>query len=721
MRFLLFVPAVLWAQSNLDFRQGAPGETPPGWMVPSVIQAAGYSAELRREGCRSGSGCAVLRAPAEPPAGTYGNLMQAVAAAPYLGKTVRLRASIKVEALAPGASARMWLRVDLPAGQQGFLDNMGDRPITSSEWNTYEIVGEVAPDAVFVNFGVISSGKARVWIDGVSFESVPEAPSEADAAALKNLYARMDAAYQQGDIDAIAALALPDAWIRMGEVRIGLSETLARITDDVRQGSRYTSRSKITGIRFSRDTAVVSVNGESARTSPAGRQSVATISRDTWTRTAAGWKLQESVLISNRPVVPLTGAAAAEAVVAELKQRSVALATVEPGTPAADLAAFGAAAGEARIVALGEATHGTHEFFRMKHRLLEYLVKEKGFTVFALEANWPESLAVDRYIKEGEGSARDALAGMHAWMWQTGEMLDLIEWMRSFNSAPGQHAVLSFTSFDMQTAGGAAEMALDYLKQYASDDAGPAAAAYNEAQDLEARRTAVFDAHAKSAADRAAEVLKIFDSKRAELAKASGPERWRDARQAAAIVVQACTLRIPGKGPAYRDEAMAGNVAWLSGQAYPSEKIVLWAHNSHVSCSAGADNLKPMGAWLRDRYGKQMYVAGFAFRGGQLRAMGTRDGNFTPVDVHTAPASPEGSGDAVLSAAGLPLFFLDMARLAPGALSRWLAEPHLFHDVGSSWALDDPDVNLRPSTLSKLYDGLIFVEEGHAARGLGAR
>jgi len=308
--------------------------------------------------------------------------------------------------------------------------------------------------------------------------------------------------------------------------------------------------------------------------------------------------------------------------------------------------------------------------------------------------------------------------GMHFWIWESEEMLDLIEWMRAFNKAPGLHPALSFTSFDMQYSGAAAEKALDYLRQYAPDQAGPAAAAYAEAQDLDSKRTPFFDDRARAAADRAAAVLKVFDSKRSEWIPASSPESWRAARQAAAIVLQACTMRIPGKSAAYRDEAMAANVEWLAASGYPGEKIVLCAHNGHVAFGAGVNGLKPMGSWLRERFGKQLYVAGFTFRRGEVRAIGTRDLNTAQeaLGAQTAPPSPEGSGDAILSAAGLPLFFLDMTRLPAGPLGRWLAEPHLFHYAGWNWSLDDPGANYLPAALSTLYDGLIFVEEGHAAR-----
>ncbi|MBZ5622399.1 MAG: erythromycin esterase family protein [Acidobacteriia bacterium] len=483
------------------------------------------------------------------------------------------------------------------------------------------------------------------------------------------------------------------------------------------KGAKYTSRSTVTDVRLSGSDAIVSVNNQATRTASGGTQILTSSNRDTWSKAGSGWKLKESALISTRSVIPPTSPDTALSIVAELKKSAAPLATVEPGGTPDDLAAFGKAIGDARIVSLGEASHGTREFFQMKHRLLDYLVNERGFTVFAMEANWPESLAVDRYIKTGEGSAKAALAGLYFWTWNTEEVLDLIEWMRSYNQAPGKHPILTFTSFDMQTAHVAAQKAMEYLGRYSPADVDAAGEAYTEVQMLETRRAQIYDDQAKAVADRSAAVVKLFDSKRTAMTARSSPEAWRDARQAAAIVYQSCTMRIPGKGPAYRGEAMAGNVEWLAANVHPNEKIVLWAHNTHVAF--GGSPAKSMGAWLRERYGKQMYVVGFAFRQGRLRAIGTENGGFTALSIYSVPPSPEGSGDAILSAPGMPLFFLNMASLpAAGPLARWLAEPHLFHNVGANWVIDDPDSNLEPQSLSKLYDAIIFVEESHAARAL---
>ena len=120
-----------------------------------------------------------------------------------------------------------------------------------------------------------------------------------------------------------------------------------------------------------------------------------------------------------------------------LRRRAIPFATAEPGGDAADLAPFTRLVGDARLVALGEATHGTHEFFAMKHRLVAFLVRELGFTGFAIEANGPEAERIDDYVQTGQGDPASLLAGLHYWTWNTREVLDLIGWMREYNAQRG--------------------------------------------------------------------------------------------------------------------------------------------------------------------------------------------------------------------------------------------------------------------------------------------
>src|SRR2546421_5235103 len=115
------------------------------------------------------------------------------------------------------------------------------------------------------------------------------------------------------------------------------------------------------------------------------------------------------------------------------KSAAIPLDSTSPESGWDDLRRMESTIGNARIVAMGEATHGTHEFFQLKHRMLEFLVERMGFTVFGIEANWPESLAVNDYVLNGNGDPAKALAGLYFWTWNTEEVLDMIRWMRRYN------------------------------------------------------------------------------------------------------------------------------------------------------------------------------------------------------------------------------------------------------------------------------------------------
>jgi tetratricopeptide (TPR) repeat protein len=159
------------APRNLKFEEGVVGKVPPGWFVPALPKDADYLAELRRSGCRSGVGCAIVLVPANAPR-PLSDLMQSFGAGAYRGKVVRLRAWLRLEATDPDDRAQMWISVDREHHRQGFYDNMDDRPLRSPEWTQCEIVGRIDPDAVFIDIGVMSIGRGRVWVDDVSFEVV---------------------------------------------------------------------------------------------------------------------------------------------------------------------------------------------------------------------------------------------------------------------------------------------------------------------------------------------------------------------------------------------------------------------------------------------------------------------------------------------------------------------------------------------------------------------
>jgi hypothetical protein len=202
--------------------------------------------------------------------------MQSFRAAAYRGKTVRLRAWVRVEAGGPEDRAQMWLRVDRPNGKVGFLEDMDGRPVRAAEWTSCEIVAEIDGDAQFVDFGVKSMGRGRVWVDDVSFDVVPEEQVTAVRNMIARNYARTDS-------------------------------TLATF-------------------RFSGQEAVATAR----KAVPQGGFTLVELSRDTWTRGEDGWELVEHVPLSHGYETPAPDPEVVRAVAEELKQYAVALNGLEP-------------------------------------------------------------------------------------------------------------------------------------------------------------------------------------------------------------------------------------------------------------------------------------------------------------------------------------------------------------------------------------------------------
>jgi erythromycin esterase-like protein len=147
-----------------------------------------------------------------------------------------------------------------------------------------------------------------------------------------------------------------------------------------------------------------------------------------------------------------------------VRQNAVRLQTPEAGHGFADMQPLKKMIGNARIVSLGEATHGTREFFQLKHRMLEFLASEMGFTIFSIEANMPEAYRLNDYVLNGNGDPAKLIRGMYFWTWDTQEVLDMVLWMREFNKS-GKGRV-QFTGFDMQTPNVAADIVQDFVNQH---------------------------------------------------------------------------------------------------------------------------------------------------------------------------------------------------------------------------------------------------------------
>ncbi len=166
--------------------------------------------------------------------------------------------------------------------------------------------------------------------------------------------------------------------------------------------------------------------------------------------------------------------------IAWIKNHAVSFKTPRARSGLEDLAPLENIIGDARIVALGEGTHGTREFFQMKHRLVEFMASEMDFTIFSIEANMPEAYRLNDYVLTGKGNPKELIAGMYFWTWYTQEVLDMVLWMREFNkSGKGR---IEFTGFDMQTPDIAMEIVEDFVRRVEPEHHDEVKASYAQAR-----------------------------------------------------------------------------------------------------------------------------------------------------------------------------------------------------------------------------------------------
>jgi C-terminal processing protease CtpA/Prc len=173
---LLSSSALLFSQTgpvNLNFEQGMPGQLPTGWYLAGSAPQ-NYGISLTTQSPYDGMMCAAIWHTGALAPNDFGTLAQGFDAAPFRGSRVRFRAAVRAAVLGSNNRAQLWLRVDRPNGQVGFLDNMANRPITSSRWGTYEIIGDVAADATQIYLGLILNGSGTAWIDDCSFEIIAQ-------------------------------------------------------------------------------------------------------------------------------------------------------------------------------------------------------------------------------------------------------------------------------------------------------------------------------------------------------------------------------------------------------------------------------------------------------------------------------------------------------------------------------------------------------------------
>jgi erythromycin esterase-like protein len=394
-------------------------------------------------------------------------------------------------------------------------------------------------------------------------------------------------------------------------------------------------------------------------------------------------------------------------------------------------------AGNSRFALLGEASHGTHDFYHTRAQITQRLIEEKGYSAVAVEADWPDAYRVNRYVqgRRDDTEAVEALGSFQrfpTWMWRNTDVVEFIAWLREHNDAlPEGTRKVGFYGLDLYSLHTSARAVLDFLDKVDAEAAKRARYRYScfehFGEDTQAYGYAASFGLSKSCEDEVVNQLIELQKRAGELASRDGrldPDAFFMAEQNARLVknaeryYRAMFLSRIGSWN-LRDqhtvETLDALVNHLGGR---SAKIAVWAHNSHLG-DARATEMGDKGEWnvgqlARQRYGKDAMLAGFTTYTGTVTAASNWD---APAERKRVRPALSGSYEELFHATGIPSFLLNLR----GAdwLSGVLRPQRLERAIGVIYMPESERVShYFHARLADQFDAVIHMDQTRAVEPL---
>ncbi len=391
--------------------------------------------------------------------------------------------------------------------------------------------------------------------------------------------------------------------------------------------------------------------------------------------------------------------------------------------------------GDRRVVLLGEASHGTSEFYRARAAITRRLIEAHGFTIVAVEADWPDAAAVDRHVRlrPAPPASEPPFLRFPTWMWRNTDVAAFVAWLRSRNEGiaePRRRA--GFFGLDMYSMGASIEAVLGYLDQVDPDAARVARERYGcltrWQKDPAVYGRAVLTRRYKECADAVTAQLRSLLDKRLEYARHDDGEGFLDAAQNARLVASAERYyRVMHHGDAeswnLRDTHMFETLANILEARGPGARAVVWAHNSHIGNAAftemGADRGElNIGQLCRQRFGDGAALVGFGTHAGTVAAASDWDG---PMEVKPVRPSRRDSYERLFHESGVGRCLLELGQGRHEELRDRLLEPRLERFIGVIYR---PESELQShyaeATLPGQFDAFVWFDETRAVTPLPA-
>ena len=387
--------------------------------------------------------------------------------------------------------------------------------------------------------------------------------------------------------------------------------------------------------------------------------------------------------------------------------------------------------GDARVVLLGEASHGTSEFYRARAEISRRLIERYGFNIVAVEADWPDAATIDRTVRRRDWRSGElsAFERFPTWMWRNQEFDRFVHWLRAHNEQRPYERMCGFYGLDLYNLSGSMQAVIEFLER---EDPELARLAHRRYGCLEPwaeepqlyGRNALREGYARCEVG----VVQMLKDLLQHQLDCYSPEcdEWLDAAANARLVKDAeAYYRVMYYGSAeswnLRDQHMFDTLNMIL-DARPNTKAIVWAHNSHIGNAAYTDmgmrrEELNIGQLAKEKWDARARLIGFGTHTGTVAAADDWD---EPMEIKTVrPSLPE-SYERACHDAALPRFLLDLREGEVGRQVREsLMEPRLERFIG---------VIYRPKTerwshyseaiLPRQFDGWVWFDESHAVTPL---
>ena len=404
-----------------------------------------------------------------------------------------------------------------------------------------------------------------------------------------------------------------------------------------------------------------------------------------------------------------------------LKENSLPIKYIDPGNDFSDLQPLKKTLRGIQVIGIGEATHGTHEFYQMTYRLVKFLVTEMGYTAFTLESSYSNCEPINDYILTGRGELPEVATGQGYMCWDTEEFAAMLNWLKDYNQKAPEEKKVHFYGIDVICYQGVGRRkVLAYLQKYVPDKVASTDSLFQILASEESKWPSRLDQDVlRQAFISLRELKQYFSTNKQGLISISSFKEWEQSIRYLEMMEEGIfhvVNDLPSSlssGKLARDDYMAQNMLYLLQTERQNTKFILWAHNDHISIDTVNyfPGGKTVGFHLRQWFGDKYYALGLLCNEGTFTArVLLPDGYWGELKADTI-MSFQKSVTWHLEQTRKGNLFIDLRMASSNpVLDKWLDTPG---KVGNgSWLYKGASENSKTQRIKGLLDGIIFI--GHS-------